>query len=98
MIAGTAESLLTFVFFPSRTLDRLKARNERLNAALVRRKGESEQLSMSLSRQEADSSALHMALAYWCAAVFTSVSHYMSVKSPLILDQRLVTFLHHNCF
>lgn len=50
----------------SRCLERLKARNERLNGALVRRKGESEQLSMSLSRQEADGSALHMALAYWC--------------------------------
>ncbi|XP_051957855.1 harmonin-binding protein USHBP1 [Xyrauchen texanus] len=47
-----------------RCLERLKARNERLNVALVRRKGESEQLSMSLSRQEADSSALHMALTY----------------------------------
>ncbi|XP_056591287.1 harmonin-binding protein USHBP1 isoform X2 [Triplophysa dalaica] len=47
-----------------RCLERLKGRNECLNAALVRRKGESEQLSMSLSRQEADSSALHMALAY----------------------------------
>ncbi|KAG1928541.1 hypothetical protein F2P79_023603 [Pimephales promelas] len=81
-----------------RCLERLKARNERLNGALVRRKGESEQLSMSLSRQEADSSALHMALAYWCAAVFTSVSHCMSQKLPLIQDQGLDPLAYHDCF
>lgn len=89
---------LTGVFCLSRCLERLKARNERLNAALVRRKGESEQLSMNLSRQEADSSALHMALAYWCAAVFTSVSHCRSLTLPLIQDQGLVTFTYHDCF
>ena len=48
-----------------RCLERLKARNERLSAALDRRKGESEQISMALSQHEADSTALQMALRYW---------------------------------
>ncbi|KAI5101639.1 Usher syndrome type-1C protein-binding protein 1, partial [Silurus meridionalis] len=47
-----------------RSLDRLKARNERLTSALERRKSESEQVSMALSRYEADCSALNVALSY----------------------------------
>ncbi|XP_030640193.1 colorectal mutant cancer protein [Chanos chanos] len=47
-----------------RLLERLKVRNERLNAALKRRKGEAEQISMTLSQHEADSTALQMALKY----------------------------------
>lgn len=59
-------TLPTVVPLPSyRCLERLKARNERLSAALERRKGESEQISMALSRHEADNTALQMALRYW---------------------------------
>lgn len=48
-----------------RCIERLKAKNERLTAALERRKGESEQISITLSRLEADCSALQVALRYW---------------------------------
>lgn len=48
-----------------RCIERLKAKNERLTAALERRKGESEQISITLSKLEADCSALQMALRYW---------------------------------
>lgn len=47
-----------------RYIERLKAKNERLTAALERRRGESEQISITLSRLEADCSALQMALGY----------------------------------
>ncbi|XP_048832400.1 colorectal mutant cancer protein [Brienomyrus brachyistius] len=47
-----------------RCVERLKARNKRLSAALERRKGESEQMSMILSKHEADHTALQMALKY----------------------------------
>lgn len=48
-----------------RCIERLKARNERLTAALERRKGESEQINLRLNRLESDCSALQMALRYW---------------------------------
>ncbi|XP_010870869.2 colorectal mutant cancer protein isoform X2 [Esox lucius] len=47
-----------------RCIERLKARNDGLTAALDRRKGESEQISMTLSRHEAENTALQMALQY----------------------------------
>jgi RNase H-fold protein (predicted Holliday junction resolvase) len=56
---------LTSLVNPHRCIERLKARNERLTAALDKRKGESELISMTLSRHEADSTALQMALQYW---------------------------------
>lgn len=48
-----------------RCIERLRARNERLTAALERRKGETERLSMTLNRLEANCSALETALRYW---------------------------------
>lgn len=54
------------LFLHLRYIERLKARNEHLTAALERRKAESEQMSLTLNRLEADCSALQMALRYWC--------------------------------
>uniref|UniRef100_A0A1A7Z022 Usher syndrome 1C binding protein 1 n=1 Tax=Iconisemion striatum TaxID=60296 RepID=A0A1A7Z022_9TELE len=48
----------------NRCIERLKARNECLTAALERRKGESEQNSVKLTRLETECSALQMALRY----------------------------------
>lgn len=48
-----------------RYIERLKARNERLTAALERKKAESEQITITLNRLESDCSALQMALRYW---------------------------------
>ncbi|XP_039984643.1 colorectal mutant cancer protein [Xiphias gladius] len=48
----------------NRYIERLKARNARLTAALERRKGESEQISITVNRLESDCSALQMALKY----------------------------------
>lgn len=45
-------------------MERLKARNERLTAALERRKAECEQLTYTLHRLEADCSGLQRALKY----------------------------------
>ncbi|KAM9848869.1 harmonin-binding protein USHBP1 [Aulostomus maculatus] len=47
-----------------RYIERLKAKNERLTAALERRRGETEQISVNLKRLEADCSALQLALRY----------------------------------
>lgn len=47
-----------------RCIERLKARNERLTAALERRKAESEQISAKVNKLEADCCALQTALRY----------------------------------
>lgn len=48
-----------------RYIERLKAKNERLTAALERKKGETEQIGIALIKLESDCSALQMALKYW---------------------------------
>lgn len=48
-----------------RYIERLKARNERLAAALERKKGETEQIRFTLNRLESDHLALLTALRYW---------------------------------
>lgn len=45
-----------------RYIERLRAKNEQLTAALERKKAESEQVSAAMSRLEADCSALQAAL------------------------------------
>lgn len=48
-----------------RYIERLKSKNERLNAALERRRVESEQNSVTVRRLEADCASLQKALRYW---------------------------------
>lgn len=83
-----------------RCIERLKARNERLTAALERRKADSKLISMKLCRLESDCSALQMALRYWylittpdtltCKLVCTNILSQTKLSSCLILLSRSV--------
>lgn len=80
-----------------RYIERLKARNERLTAALERRKAESEQLSITLNRLESDCSALQMALHYWYVSKTHLTHQYKGLSAHMYIFSVSVKIVSDMC-